>query len=305
MKSKAALERFWTAIDYGYLLPFLARLPLPIGRGLAALRGRLYARLGRDWRQFSFNDQELLGRTRQTMVELMPGADASAIDRAVRRRYAMQSLEELEACWLSCRDLTHWPVEYVGLEPVLAALETHGRAVFVTAHYSSSILGTIHLRRLGIPILGMSSNVVDDPRVHPGIGRFYRKKYLAMGPYLHGGQILDRQGNSRRFVKFLKNGGAVVIVGDLPPDPHEAPLETMFLGKVRGFAPGAARLASMVQVPLLSFVCEYTPRGYRLTFSVPGQNPYELIEKHIAHDPSAWWAADLLPTFPLGQKTDN
>jgi lauroyl/myristoyl acyltransferase len=223
----------------------------------------------------------------------------------VRQRYVMQSLEELEAAWVVYRNLSDWPVEFIGLEQVREVIKTHGRVVFVTSHFASSILGTIHLNRLGIPVLGMSSNVVEDPRVHPAIGRFYRKKYAAMGPYLLGGEILDRQGNSREFVRFLKKGGAVVIVGDLPPEPHEQAFAVQFFGKVRGFASGPTRMASIAQSPLLAYVCEYTSKGYRLTFSEPGQNPYALIEEHIRNDPSAWWAADLLPLLPLEQSIVN
>ena len=299
MNLRSALRDAWTSFDYSFLLPLLARLPVTCGRLFAKWRGLAYATLGRDWRQFSFDDHALRERTRQTYAELLPHASPAEIKRLVRTRYVMQSLEELEAAWVACRDLEHWPVEYVGLEPVLQALQTHGRAVFVTGHFASSVVGTIHLRRLGIPVLGMSSNVVEDPRVHPAIGRFFRKKYAAMDRYLLGGKILDRQGNSREFVKFLKRGGAVVIVGDLPPDPHEQATETPFLGKVRGFAPGPSRMAKIMQVPLLAYVCEYTPQGYRVTFSAPGHNPYALLESHIRSDPSAWWAADLLPLLPL------
>lgn len=289
----------WTAFDYGYLLPLMARLPVPLGRVLARLRGLCYARLRRDWRQFSFADTKLWERTEQAMRCVMPAANARAIRRAVTARYVMQSLEELEAAWLSCRDFSSWPVQYDGLEAVQAVIKAHGRVVFVTAHYASSILGTIHLRVLGIPILGMSSNVVEDPRVHPAIGRFYRRKYAAMGPYLQGGQVLDRQGNSRRFARFLKAGGAVVIVGDLPPDPNETPLPVEWFGQTRCVASGAARLAEMAGAPLVAYVCKYTPQGYKLTFSRPGTPPYQLFEQQIANDPSAWWAADLLPLLPL------
>lgn len=289
----------WTAFDYGVLLPVMARLPVSLGRALARLRGLCYARLRRDWRQFSFADAELWARTQQTMQWLMPAVDAKVIKRAVTERYVMQSLEELEACWLTCRDFTKWPVEYEGLDAVQEVIKAHGRVVFVTAHFASSILGTIHLRVLGIPILGMSSNVVEDPRVHPAIGRFYRRKYAAMNAYLQGGQVLDRQGNSRRFARFLKNGGAVVIVGDLPPDPNEMPLPVVLFGKTRCVASGASRLADLVGVPLMSYVCKYTPQGYKVTFSEPGELPYRLFEKQIAADPVAWWAADLLPLLPL------
>lgn len=289
----------WIAFDYGHFLPWMARMPIPIGRWLARVRGYIYALLGRDWRQFSFDDQLLKARTRQTLNALLPNATKEKIEGALRKRYVMQSLEELEACWLWNRDLRQWPVEYIGLEPVLASIQKHGCAVFVTAHYASSILGTIHLRRLGIPVLGMSSNVVEDSRVHPAIGRFYRKKYAAMDDYLPGGKILDRQGNSRYFAKFVKNGGAVVIVGDLPPDPSEKPLITPFFGEMRGFASGASRLATMAGVPLISFVCEYVDNSYKITFSSPDANPYSMIERQIEENPSAWWAADLLPLLPL------
>jgi lauroyl/myristoyl acyltransferase len=301
---KLKWQSWWISFDYTLLLPFLARLPIPMGRYLATVRGNLYSRWGRDWRQFSFQDTTLRERTQQSYAEFRPTAGKDEIDLLVRQRYVMQSLEELEAAWVACRDLNGWPVEYVGLDHVQETLKIHGRAVFVTSHFASSIVGTIHLRRLGLPVLGMSSNVVEDPRVHPAIGRFYRRKYAAMGPYLLGGKILDRQGNSREFVKFLRKGGAVVIVGDLPPDPHEQALETPFFGKLRGFAPGPSRMAAIVKAPLLAYVCEFTSKGYRLTFSEPGQSPYALFEKHIHKNPSAWWAADLLPLLPLGQKTE-
>lgn len=304
MKERTLFERFWIAFDYGYLLPGLARLPVFMGRGLATLRGIFYARLARDWRQFTFNDQELDGRTRQALKELMPDADASALARALRGRYIMQSLDELEACWLSRRDFKDWPVEYVGLEPVLEAIKNHGRVVFVTAHYSSCVVGVVHLRRLGIPVLAMTSNVTEDPRVHPAISRFYRNRKKAGNSYLNGGEVLDREGNSRHFVRFLRNGGAVVIFGEMPPGANEEPLIIPFLGKNRKLASGPDRLAHLVGAPLLSFVCEYTPRGFRVTFSRPDGKPYELLEKHIALNPSAWWASDLLPLLPLAQNTD-
>jgi len=298
-------QSWWIAFDYAFILPFLARLPVPLGRYFATVRGRWYARWGRDWRQFSFQDSALRERTRQAYAEIRPQAGLKEIKRMVRQRYVMQSLEELEAAWVVCRDLNDWPVEYVGLEHIQESLKIHGRAVLVTSHFASSILGTIHLRQLGVPVLGMSDNVIEDPRVHPAIGRFYRKKYAAMRPYLLGGKILDRQGNSREFVNFLKKGGVVVIVGDLPSDAREQALEVPFFGKIRRFASGPSRMAGIVQVPLLAYVCEYTLKGYRVTFSEPGQNPYALFEKHIRKNPSAWWAADILPLLPLRQSTVN
>lgn len=305
MNARPWWQSWWIAFDYAVLLPILARLPVPWGRYLATVRGRWYARWGRDWRQFSFQDTALRERTQQAYAEIQPHAALEEIERLVRQRYVVQSLEELEAAWVVYRDLSGWPVEYVGLKHIQASLTTHGRAVFVTGHFSSSIVGAIHLRQLGIPVLVMSSNIVDDPRVHPSIGRFYRNKYTAMGTYLLGGAVLDREGNARKFLNFLKKGGAVMIVGDLPPEAKEQALEAPFFGKIRGFASGPLRMAGIAQVPLLAYVCEYTAKGYRVTFSEPGQNPYALFEKHIQTNPSAWWAADILPLLPQMQPSET
>lgn len=290
-------QRWSVAIDYNVFLPFIAQLPLGWGRRMALWRGRVNAVLQRDWRKLSFQDKGLDARTRLALASLMPKATSKELEQGRIERYQGQSLEEWEAACIFARDLTELPVRIEGLAPVLELLRQKPRAVLLTSHFGSSILGTTFLHCLGLPVLGMSSNVVDDSRVHPAISRFYRRKYQAMGRYLLGGKILDRQGNAKDFVHFLRKKGVVVIVGDLPPDPHEKPLEKTFLGRPCGFAPGAAKLAVIVDAPLLSFVCESVPQGYLLRFSSPDQDPYDFISEAIERKPSAWWAADLFPAL--------
>jgi lauroyl/myristoyl acyltransferase len=294
----AWLSRRWTGFDYGILLPLMARLPISWGRWLARLRGRCYAALKRDWRTFSFGDTELYQRTFNTLKELIPELTDAQCHELVARRYEAQSLEEFEGACLPTRDIADCSLRIEGLDEVLSQLASQPRVVLVTSHFGSSILGTAMLGCLGLPVLGMSSNVVEDARVHPAIGRFYRRKYAAMAPYLRGGEILDRQGNASKFVRFLLRGGAVVIVGDLPSDPHEQPLVKSFLGKSRGFAHGEAKLAKMTHAKLMAFTCVYCDGQYVLRFSEPGQDPYEFIGEAIRSAPSLWWAADLLPLFP-------
>lgn len=285
------LQRQWIACDYDVLLPLLAGLPLSWGRHLAGWRGMLYARLQRDWRQFSFQDNGLYERTQQAMHQLLPEADASALKQAVARRYQMYSIEEWEAaCMIIGRDVSRWPVIYEGLEDTLALLQDNPHMVFLTAHFGSNILGTTLLQRLGVPILGMSSNIVEDPRIHPSIRRFFRQKYAAMGCYLNGGQILDREGNTSKFLRFLQRGGAVVILGDLP-----GLLIRPFLGSSCGLASGPVKLARAAHAPLMAFVCEFNSGSYCLRFSAPGEDPYAFIDQAIRRHPSAWWAADQLP----------
>jgi lauroyl/myristoyl acyltransferase len=284
-------QRQWIAWDYNVLLPLLARFPFSWGRRLAAWRGLLYARLRRDWRQFSFQDNDLYMRTQQAITQLLPEADATEITQAVAQRYQMYSIEEWEgACLIIGRDISYWPVVYEGLEELLALLQDNPRAVFLTAHFGSNILGITLMQRLDIPILTMSSNIVDDLRIHPSIRRFFRKKYAAMGRYANGGQILDREGNASKFVCFLQRGGAVVILGDLSGSHIRS-----FLGSSCGLASGPVKLAKITHAPLLAFVCEFNNGSYRLRFSTSGENPYDFIEQAIRGNPSAWWAADQLP----------
>ncbi len=291
-------ENHWITLDYCIILPILARLPFTLGRQLASLRGLIYAKLMRDWRQFTFDDRELYSRTKQSINIILPDADKTLLARSVVERYQMQSIEEWEAACIIRGSIFKWPVVYEGLDKFKEVMESNSSLILLTAHFSSSILGVVLLGRLGIPVLGMSSNIVDNPKVHPMISRFYRKKYDAMSQYLNGGMILDRQGNSFKFVHFLNSRGIVVIVADLPPEPKEKPVVRSFFGEMRCFAPGPVKLARITNKPLLAFVCDFRNGSYHLRFSPTEEDPYSYIERSIRETPSRWWAADLLPLLP-------
>jgi len=293
------IRRIWIALDYQVVLPLLACLPLFLGRYLAAKRGQLYGYMEHDWRKFSFQDGAFHQRLEASLAQLLPEESKEEHQLAVIRRYQMQSLEEWEAaCLIVGRDISTWPVRFEGLEEVQKALLDNPRVVFLTAHFGSSILGTVLLQKLGLPVLGMSSDVVEMPCVHPSISAFYRKKYAAMGRYLNGGEILHREGNMMKFSRFLKNRGIVVIVGDLPPDSHEKPTVRDFLGASRGFASGPVKLSHLAKAAFRSFVCEYQSGEYVVRFSEPDEEPYGFVEKAIRANPSTWWAADLLTLYP-------
>jgi len=284
-------QRQWITWDYGILLPLLARLPLSWGRRLAGWRGLLYAKLQHDWRQFSFQDNDLYLRTEQALHQLLPEADTFALKQAVARRYQVYSIEEWEAaCTIIGRNISRWPVVYEGLDDILALLQDNPRVVFLSAHFGSCVLGSLLLQRLGIPILGMVSNITEDPRIHPSISCFFRKKYAAMARYLNGGHALDREGNTTEFVRFLQQGGGVIIFGDLP-GLHIRP----FLGSTCGLAFGPLKLARIADAPLVAFVCEFSDGSYRLRFSSVGEDPHAFIDQAIRRNPCAWYAADQLP----------
>ena len=304
MKFKTWISKRWICLDYGFILPILARLPMRWGRFLASLRGMLYAKVQRDWRQFSFNDTSLHERTCEAFEKIVPGIERHKLEHIIRDRYRMQSLEEFDAACLVRNTITRWPVVFDGLEAVEEAAKTGQGIVFLTAHFGTSIVGGPFLRRLGLPILGMSSDIVDHPQVDPNISRFFQLKYQAMGNDLNGGTILHRQGNTRRFLRILQQGGAVVIVGDLPPDPGEEAIFKPFFGENRGFSPGAVKMAAMTKSLLFAYVCEFIEGQYVIRFSKPGEDVYGFIESAIKNNPCAWWAADLLPLLPLESPVD-
>jgi lauroyl/myristoyl acyltransferase len=282
-------QRQWIAWDYDVLLPLLARLPLSWGRRLAGWRGTLYTRLQWDWRSVIFQDNSRNMRIQEAMRLLLPEAGTSKIMQVMAQHFQMICIAEWEAACMISGDISRWPVVYEGLDDTLALLRDDPRVVFLSAHFGSCVLGSLLLQRLDIPILGMVSNIVDDPRVHPSITRFCRQQYAAMGRYLNGGQALNREGNASQFVRFLRRCGAVVIFGDIP-GPHIRP----FLGSSCGLASGPVKLAKITHTPLMAFVCEFNNGSYYLRFSAPGEDPYTFIEQAIRRNPSAWWAADQL-----------
>ncbi len=285
-------------LDHALLLPLLAKLPVRWGRSLARARGRLNAKWGRDWRRFSFGDPVHV-RTQQVIEQLRADLSQASKQGLFQERFEYQSIEEYEAACLHTGQTRRWPVQYMGLEGVMNVLAAKGRVVFVTSHFSSSILGTAFLGTLGVPVLGMSSNVVDRAEVPASVSRTYRRKYKAMGRTLNGGEIMDREGNTPKFVRFLKKGGAVVIVGDLPPEPNETPRWANFLGEIRGFASGAQRLSELLDAPLMSFVCQFEQGQHCVKFSSPGEDPYVFLSQQIERDLGQWWAMDVLNAYPL------
>jgi len=244
-------------------------------------------------------------RLNNSYSSLLPNASKWKIKLLTFKRYIEQSHEEVEAARLITKDFKNQKVRYEGLEELLdfLASNNHGYSknspiVFLTAHFGCSIIGTGLLTPLRKPILGMSSNVVDNPRVHKRISLFFRKKYAALNRHLLGGEIIDKEGNLRTFSQFLKQNGIVVIVGDTPPDNkddlHWHNWNDVFVGLPKG----AAKLAQKNNALFHGFVCTRDKDTLVVTFSAPGEDPYQFIFNQIDKRPALWWAADIYDLYP-------
>ncbi|MCX6050895.1 MAG: hypothetical protein NTZ60_00085 [Campylobacterales bacterium] len=298
-----SIKNLWIGFDYGVFLPSLAFLPYKWGRSVASFRGHLYSLIKRDWRSFTFGDEGLWERTYKAYEEICPNLSHDERLKLVQKRYMYQSIEEFEGALLDKDKFSHIKVKYIGIERVEEQIAKNPHAVFVTSHFGSSLLGITLLKRLNIPLLVMSSNVVTHEKVHPTLTQFFLEKYRGIGRYMNGGEVLDIEGNGKKFLSFLKKRGSLVIIADLPPNnPNEIPAWKMFFGQIRGFASGAEKLAQSTKSEIIPFVCYFEDDNYVVKFGDFNKEPYSFLEQEIQKKPEMWWAADILKLLPTKQR---
>lgn len=293
------MKNLWIRLDYGVLLPFLTFFPYKWGRNVASFRGYLYGLLQRDWRSFTFGDEDLWERTYKAYKEIYPDLSHDERLKLVQARYVYQSIEEFEGALLDKDKFSNIKVKYIGIKSVQEQIVKNPHAVFITSHFGSSLLGITFLKKLGIPLLVMSSNVVEHEKVHPCLTQFFLKKYRGIGRYMNGGEVLNIEGNGKKFLSFLKKRGSLVIIADLPPNnPNEMPVWKMFFGRERGFASGAQKLAQYTRGDIIPFVCYFEDDNYVIKFGDFNKEPYSFLEEEIQKKPQMWWASDMLGLLP-------
>lgn len=296
-------SKTWAYIDYNIVLTIISFLPFKIGRAIAKKRGTFYSKIKRDWRSSCFDDVLIYKRTFNAMKELLGVNDPFLIKKALIKRYESQSIEEWEAKCIIMNRIREWDFIYENEKDINSELNSGRGVVLVTAHYGSSILGSVFLKNLKTNILAMSSDIVENPKVFRSINKFYMQKYLAISNHLNlnGGQVLHKEKNTRQFLAQLKKQGSILILGDLPPSSNEKYHWINVLDKKKAVASGAVSLASKANVSLFSYICVYHEGQYVVRFSSKNQDPYDFLIQQIIANPGLWWAADLLPLFPQGE----
>lgn len=294
---KKRLKNFYIWFDYEVLLPFLALLPNRLGRYLAKLRGILYYYKKRDWRSFTFCDYELWSRTYRSYQQMFPDLDDKGVRFFVKERYIYQSLEEYEAAKINNRTYMNIPVEYRGTDEIGRYLKEHENVIFATCHFGS-IVGLINLHIFKRPMLHMASNITKQSNVHPAITQFYIKKYLVGNDYMNGGGIVDVEENNKYILRFIKNGGSLSSVADLPAanSEHEV-FWAKFFGKQRALSSAIHRLSQKYDMKIIPYVCYYEKGKYIMKFASMDEDIYRFFEDEIRKRPGMWWASDLLSHY--------
>lgn len=295
--------------DFKYLLPALARLPIPAGHALSDFRGHLNAIAGRDWRSMALGFRHIRSRSLLGFRVLAADATDAQVRHWCHRRFVVESRDEYEA-WLIARER----VDELACEIVPSAgldqLRNRSRGlVLMTPHFESFFLGVAFLARSGEKVNLMSSAITQHPQVAPEVQRHFRMKYRGLERYLNGGKVLDLELGTRAFYRMLERKEVLVILGDAPVLPGGgASMAVDFLGERRQLAGGPVRMAQRTGSDLGCYVCRHLGGArYQLELgpSGPAQDPssvehvYRFFSAAIRANPGAWWAADLLPSMTV------
>lgn len=306
------------ALEYEAFLKLSAVLPLRLGAFMTEARGRWMARHDRDWRSLSLSIQYVRERTLNAFGQLaglsnkltalesdLEGNAGRLMAEQLADRFIHAAFEEWQAALIQSKRVGE--LSFFG-QDCHAALPS--QAIIATMHVDSPMLGLVQLGRWGRPLCALSSNVVEDPRVHPSIQRFFSGKYAGMASYWHGGRCMHKETEMASFVRASRAGYSLAVFCDAPGQNQPGKgLALPFLGKTRTLAPVAQRLAERLNLPVVGMLARRLSYAqYRIEFSAPcfpGGGAswiapiYEFWTEKILEDPSAWWAADLLNSFEV------
>jgi lauroyl/myristoyl acyltransferase len=302
----------WQAVDYGWVLPLMARLPVAMGRWLSACRGRLNARLGRDWAELSLGIHYIGERTAQAAAQLWPALTPRDV---VQDRYIQSAHEEWHGMLIQQGRLLDLHLDLSALQNMLKQRDKQRGLVVLTAHFDSFIVGMMGLGLCGETTSVTTSNVYKNPQVHPAVQAFFDRKYRAGEHHLGGGRFMHVETSTRSLMKALRRNETLVVVADAPAAANGNGLWLSWLGEERKLADGALRMALDSGSQLCAMVCVTDDDGRvrwlcsdihdPLTDSDSAAKCFAHLERAILAHPGHWWAAHLLNDYPRRNHGDD
>lgn len=313
-------------LDYGVILPFMARLPLKWAYWMADRRGAFNAKRGRDWAELSVGFPYVGERCAAAFREVFPHVSQVEINNLVVQRYQTVAREELDGLLAINGRLDEIKMDLAPIHATLAK-RTEGRGlVVVMSHFDNLFLGLLGIARCGISTYLMTSDVVQDARVHPRVRQFFADKYRSYVEQMAGGNFLPTGSRARdEFYKILRSGGVVVVISETPAS-HEPGKGTWvsWMGKRRKMADSAVRMAidtgsQMVgmrnrNVSPGSISWQWSDLVSPENFGQYGAETaremsyspiFSFLEAGIKADPGCWWAAHLLAEFAIQNVHDE
>ena len=305
-------------LDFGFVLPLIARLPLRWAYRVSDWRGAFNARYARDWTEMSVGFAFMGERCAAAFREIFPQASAAAIERMVVQRYQTVTREELEGMLAIQGRLDKIKMDLAPVKDVLAQRAAGRGLVVVMSHFDNLFLGLLGIARCGQPVYLMTSDIVQDARVHPTVRRYFKLKYQRYEEQLEGGKFLPTSSAARdAFYRVLREGGVVVVISEAPA-AQDADKGTWvsWMGQDRKMTDSALRMAIDTESQIVGMrnrhvelgrigwqwtdlidprdFQQHAPERARELIYAP---IFAFLEDGIKADPGRWWAAHLLGNF--------
>lgn len=207
----------------------------------------------------------LLGRRRRTALENV-GVAFPELSLSGRRRLGRRSCQHLgmvfvELCAVFVRPLEAalGQLRVEGLEHVRGVMETHGRALVLTAHLGNWELLTAAYRFTGYPLTIVVRPL--DARWLDTLAERLRRKV--------GVELIAKRGAVRPVLEALRQGRLVAILLDQNAARHEG-VFVPFFGRSASTAKSLALLAIRTQTPVVPvFIRRETAHQHRVEFHPP------------------------------------
>ena len=293
-------------LDYGLVLPVLARLPRALAWPLLVVRGAVNFAFDLDWRTLALGHGYVRNATLAAMRQLvtLTGSGQSPVWLTFKR-YVCASREEVD-CWrLQRLDYARVAHSIEGLEGLLQTRARGQGVVLLTAHFDSLYIGLALLARTGAQIHLMATRITSNPQVPPAITRHFDHKIDTLGALLAPARVARVEDGMRYFMRALQQGDAVMMACDGVGTSTDRPSPVYFLGAQRLMASGPQFLAEKTGALVALFSCYQDSSGvFRVSVSEPValsdgglQRAYGLLEEQLLTMPWRWWAADQMCNY--------
>lgn len=306
MKFPRWLSRGVAWLDYGHIVPLLARLPRWLAWPFVVLRGCVNYAFDFDWRTLALGHGYVRRATLDAMSRLNALSDSGQSARFLAlRRYVCASREEVD-CWRLLQinyDRVSHQIE--GLEPLLTAQSRGQGVVLLTAHFDSLYIGLALLARAGLHVNVMATRITSDPRVPPAISQHFAHKVQALNTLLAPGKAAYFEDNMRFFIRALQRGDVVLMACDGVSTSEDRTDPVAFLGGMHLMASGPQFLAERAGAPIALFSCYEDDHGvFRISISEPKslvdgglQRAFSILETQVLATPWRWWGADQMRSY--------
>jgi len=266
-------------IDFAWVLPFIALLPLPLGYCLANLRGRFNAWTGRDWRSMALGFRHIRQESLASYKLLAPNSEPATHRHWCAQRFITEARDEFEARLLALGrvDELRCRHENIFAKPLEPLSKSRSRGlVLLTPHFDSFMLGIAFAAREGAIVNVLTSGITHHPKVDEAVRAHFFAKYQGTRRYLNGGELHEMERGLRPFYRMLEDSQVLVILADAPPVAGGTSMQVKFLGEARQLAGGAVRLAQKTESDIGGYICR---------MERPGQYVMQWCEPGPANDP--------------------